>query len=264
MGAGRAGDPSGGAARPGPRASSPSRHSAGTPCETTLLEGHDFFGTPRPDPDRRPAGRGRLGPSGHAVGCLGRAGVAARPTCRCTAHGHEVLEAAGPARPSPVGGRSRSASRTGVRDGSLRFVSDRRGWWQPYVHPGRVGAGRGAHSLTDLEAEFHGPDWVLGQRTIAEMPTEHWSARMTSRAGRARPVDPWPRGRGALRELVRQPCVSIAALCAHGDGVALIGSTPDAAVHRLDLDPGRGARPFAPAAGVALGRRMSRWGSPSR
>ena len=31
---------------------------------------------------------------------------------------------------------NRWASPVGARDGTLRFVSDRRGWWQPYAHPG--------------------------------------------------------------------------------------------------------------------------------
>jgi dipeptidyl aminopeptidase/acylaminoacyl peptidase len=50
-----------------------------------------------------------------------------------------------------------------------------------------------------------------------------------------------------------QPCVSIAALCAHGDGIALIGSTPDAPSTVWFCDPEGGARRLRPQAKVALG-----------
>ena len=97
------------------------------------------------------------------------------------------------------------------RDGTLRFVSDRRGWWQPYVHPGTPDAPAGPEPLTDVAAEFHGPDWVLGQTTFAELPDGTVLARQTS-AGR----DAVVRLRaGTAPDVVAQPCVSIAGLCAH-------------------------------------------------
>ena len=35
-------------------------------------------------------------------------------------------------------------------------------------------------ALTAVEAEFHGPDWALGQSTMAELPDGSVVARMTS------------------------------------------------------------------------------------
>jgi dipeptidyl aminopeptidase/acylaminoacyl peptidase len=108
------------------------------------------------------------------------------------------------------------------RDGTLRFVSDRTGWWRPYLHSGTEDGV--AVALTDVEAEFHGPDWVLGQMTMAELPDGTVVARMTAN-GRDALV---ALRRGQAPRVLDQPCVSIAALCAHQDGVALIGSSTDA------------------------------------
>ena len=59
-------------------------------------------------------------------------------------------------------------------------MSDRRGWWQPYVHAGWPDADGEAQALTDAAAEFHGPDWVLGQRTMADLADGTLVARMTA------------------------------------------------------------------------------------
>ena len=63
-------------------------------------------------------------------------------------------------------------------------------------------------------------------------------------------------------ELLTQPCVSIAALCAHGEGIALVGSTPAAPSTVWLWDPGDGARPVRPNASVALGARDVAVGEP--
>jgi hypothetical protein len=57
------------------------------------------------------------------------------------------------------------------RDGSLVHVSDRAGWWQPYRLPagGPEGPAGAPERLCDLEAEFHAPDWALGQTTMVEL-----------------------------------------------------------------------------------------------
>jgi dipeptidyl aminopeptidase/acylaminoacyl peptidase len=139
------------------------------------------------------------------------------------------------------------------RDGRLRFVSDRRGWWQPYVHPGTPDATAAPEPLTDAAAEFHGPDWVLGQSTFAEMPDGTVVARRTS-DGR----DTVVRLReGAGPEAITQPCVSIAALCAHGDGLALIGSTPDAPTNVWVTGPTGQRKPMRPAPGFAAALRSA-------
>jgi dipeptidyl aminopeptidase/acylaminoacyl peptidase len=133
-------------------------------------------------------------------------------------------------------------------DGRLRFVSDRRGWWQPFVaDPAPGGASEGP--LVAEEAEFHGPDWVLGQSTMAELPTGTLVLRRTA-AGHDDLVvlDP---ATGGL-EVADQPCVSIVAVCGHGEGVALIGATPDAPPAVWVWRPGSAANPLRrPEAGSA-------------
>ena len=59
-------------------------------------------------------------------------------------------------------------------------MSDRTGWWQPYVHAGGPDADTVARALTDRAAEFHGPDWVLGQTTMADLADGTLVARMTA------------------------------------------------------------------------------------
>ena len=225
---------------------------AGSPCETVLLDGHDFFGSPRVD---QAADRLAVVAWDHPDMPWDASTVLLLPLGRrsCTAHDHEVLQAAGPARPV-AGGRAESVGQPDwCHDGSLRFVSDREGWWQPYVHPGRVGADEEPTPLTAMDAEFHGPDWVLGQRTMAEMTDGTLVARMT-RAGRDALVAlhvPGDAGAPRPRPLA-QECVSIAALCAHGNGVALIGSTPDMPSTVWVWSPEEGARPLRPHVGVVL------------
>ena len=107
--------------------------------------------------------------------------------------------------------------------------------------------------MTSKEAEFHGPDWVLGQQTMAEMADGTLVARMTA-SGRDALVSLDAGGDTASPPEVVQPCVSIAALCAHGDGLALIGSTPDAPSTVWVWTPDAGARPLRPRVGVALDR----------
>jgi dipeptidyl aminopeptidase/acylaminoacyl peptidase len=219
--------------------------------ESTLLDGHDFFGAPRVD---APAARLAVvvwehpnmqwDASSLVVVPLGRSG-SSDPD-------HDALVPAGP--PWVVaGGPEESIGQPGWQhDGTLRFVSDRQGWWQPYVHPGtpdRTDA-EWPEPLTDVAAEFHGPDWVLGQTTFAELPDGTVLARQTS-AGR----DAVVRLRaGAAPDVVAQPCVSISALSAHGEAVALIGTTEDAPTNVWVLEPAAPPRPLrgAPATSRAL------------
>jgi dipeptidyl aminopeptidase/acylaminoacyl peptidase len=222
------------------------------PSESTLLEGHDFFGAPRVD-----ATAARLAvavwehpnmqwdASSLVVVQLGRAGSSDPDDDALVAAGTPWLAA---------GGREESIGQPAwQRDGRLRFVSDRRGWWQPYVHPGTPDATAAPELLTDAAAEFHGPDWVLGQSTFAEMPDGTVVARRTS-DGR----DTVVRLReGAEPEAITQPCVSIAALCAHGDGLALIGSTPDAPTNVWVIGPSGQPKPMRPAPGFAAALRSA-------
>ncbi len=209
--------------------------------ECVVLEGHDFFGTPRVDP----AGE-RLAvvawdhpdmpwdASQVLVVTLTRggdpeSGTASLPRRR-RAHG---------------GGRwsRRVGGPAGMgRDGRVRFVSDRAGWWQPY----RAGD-PAPERLADTAAEFHGPDWVLGQSTFAELPDGTLAARMTS-SGR----DALVLVEAGAPRVLAQPCVSIAALCEHQGGLALIGTTPDAPSSVWLWRGEAGAAPVRPPAVTAL------------
>ena len=221
-------------------------------CETTLLDGHDFFGTPRPHPtgDRLAVvawDHPDMPWDGSIVLVLALGRVS------CTLHGHEVLQAVGAAQ-RVAGGAAESVGQPAwSSDGALRFVSDRHGWWQPYLQVAFSGLGAECLPMTSKEAEFHGPDWVLGQQTMAEMADGTIVARMTA-SGRDALVSLPTRGDTESPPEVVQPCVSIAALCAHGDGLALIGSTPDAPSTVWVWTPDAGARPLRPRVGVALDR----------
>ena len=226
---------------------------AESPCETTLLDGHDFFGTPRPHPS---GDRLAVVVWDHPDMPWDASTVLVLPLGRvaCTSHehGHEALRAVGP--PYRVaGGPAESVGQPDWgRDGSLRFVSDRQGWWQPYRHSGRIGSEEEPLPLAELQAEFHGPDWVLSQRTMAEMADGTLIARMTA-SGRDTLVRLDAAGGAGPPTPVAQPCLSIAALCAHGKSVALIGSTPDAPSTVWLWDAEGGSRPLRPKPDVALG-----------
>lgn len=105
--------------------------------------------------------------------------------------------------------------------GGLVYVSDRGGWWRPWRwHPGG-----GRRPLLEDEAEYHGPDWALGQATLVPLDDGHLVARRR-RDGIDALVEVDP-AEGTWRPLV-QPCVTIGAVCAHGDGLAWLGATPAA------------------------------------
>jgi dienelactone hydrolase len=138
------------------------------------------------------------------------------------------------------------------REGSLRFVTDRHGWWQPHVHSGRPNGGP-ALALTARAAEFHGPDWALGQSTMAELADGSLVVRMMSEGRdslvRLASGPPALVGVEAL-DTLEQPCVSIAGLCAHGDGIAFIGAPPDGPATVWTIGPGSGA--VDPGAAVSI------------
>jgi dipeptidyl aminopeptidase/acylaminoacyl peptidase len=222
----------------------------GPSCETTLLDGHDFFGSPRPHPS---GDRLAVVAWDHPDMPWDTSTVLVVPLglVACTRHGHDALGAVGPARPV-AGGRGESVGQPAwTRDGRLRFVSDRHGWWQPYVQRVAPGGETDSAPMTAWEAEFHGPDWVLGQQTMAEMRDRTLVARMTA-SGRDALVSFDTEEGATSPSVLVQPCVSIAALCAHADGLALIGSTPDAPSTVWVWTAAAGARSLRPRSGLAL------------
>ncbi|HEX4219072.1 MAG TPA: prolyl oligopeptidase family serine peptidase, partial [Acidimicrobiales bacterium] len=113
------------------------------------------------------------------------------------------------------------------RDGSLCYLSDEAGWWQPYRLAAPGEAGSAAAALAPVPAEFHGPDWVLGQSTLAELPDGGLVSRMHADGSDAvvRLPPPSRSGSGQLEE-VPQPCVAIAGVCAtDGGAVVVLGAT---------------------------------------
>ena len=91
--------------------------------------------------------------------------------------------------------------------------------------PSGYGRAHPAEPMTDEEAEFHGPDWVLGQTTMVEMPRWLPGGSPDVRAARLLVAHHRPAGapEGALPAVrLHQPRCA-----AHGDGVAYIGGPAD-------------------------------------
>jgi dipeptidyl aminopeptidase/acylaminoacyl peptidase len=156
------------------------------------------------------------------------------------------------------------------RDGSLVAVADGTGWWLPYRIPAdRLEEGDAAVRLVDLDAEFHAPDWVLGQATMVELPDGSLLCRM-HREGRdhlvrLHPPDPasrtpaaagGPPPRWELTE-VDQPCISISGVAATADGrrIGVLGATATAGmgVYQVRADGSVPASRLTPTPDDAVG-----------
>jgi dipeptidyl aminopeptidase/acylaminoacyl peptidase len=175
-------------------------------AESTLCSGRDFYGSVAVAPDGRrlawvvwdhpdmPWDATELW-----VGELGEAGVVG----------------AARVRPSVLGGCSVDQP-VWMGPDALCFVADPSGWWQPW----RLEAGR-LERLCDLEAEFQGPAWSLGQHTLVALGEgrlgctwrrdgiDHLGVLESS--GRLHPIE--------------QPCVTASFLSAHRGSLAWIGQT---------------------------------------
>jgi dipeptidyl aminopeptidase/acylaminoacyl peptidase len=137
-------------------------------------------------------------------------------------------------------------------DGSLAYVSDEGGWWQPYrltTLDDETGVGS---VLTSAQAEFHGPDWVLGQATMAELPDGALVCRMHTNGSDSVVRIPPPanaRTGGLELEGVSQPCVAISGVCATEEGaVVVLGATTTVGPSVYAVFPAPPAPPAAPAA----------------
>jgi dipeptidyl aminopeptidase/acylaminoacyl peptidase len=218
------------------------------PHASVVVEGHDFFGAPTVAAD---GGRLAVVAWDHPAmpweaSLLLVVPLAATPDTA----GGSALVPSGPPR-VVAGGPDESVGQPAwQRDGTIRSVSDRRGWWQPYVQAARDESEE-RHALTDAEAEFHSPDWVLGLSTMAELADGTLVACMSASGRDSLVLLDRDRAASPPPEL-DQPCVRVTALCAHGDGVAYLGSTPDAAASVWAWTPGSGSRVrrSAPAAPV--------------
>jgi acetyl esterase/lipase len=160
-----------------------------------------------------------------------------------------------------AGGRGTSVGQPlWCRDGSLLFVDDRSGWWLPYrVTAGQLGAPQPeAVPQVQAQAEFHAPDWVLGQATMAELSDGSIVCRR-HQDGRDQLVRLQPPGRAVDRagrpiwsaEVIAQPCVGISGVAATGpdgaegaaeprgprDRVFLLGSTATEAHTVFEVSP---------------------------
>ncbi|HEV3264903.1 MAG TPA: prolyl oligopeptidase family serine peptidase [Acidimicrobiales bacterium] len=141
-------------------------------------------------------------------------------------------------------------------DGSLVLIDDRTGWWLPHLIPGdHLDEDDAAMAMVDLEAEFHFPDWALGQSTLAELPDGSLIGRM-HRDGRDQLVrlhppatrsTPGGRGAGAAggweMTVLDQPCITIAGVAvAAGPRIGVLGATATAGmgVYQVSED---GSRP---------------------
>ncbi|MHB1711140.1 MAG: alpha/beta hydrolase family protein [Acidimicrobiales bacterium] len=117
-------------------------------------------------------------------------------------------------------------------DGSLVVVSDRSGWWLPYrIEAADLEVDDVPVPVVDIEAEFHAPDWVLGQSTMVELADGSLACRM-HQGGRDHLVrldsgEIGTRGRPQV-QLIDQPCVTITGLAVSSDGrrLGILGATP--------------------------------------
>jgi dipeptidyl aminopeptidase/acylaminoacyl peptidase len=230
----------------------------GSGRERTLVEGHDFFGAPCVD-----AGGERLAVVAwdHPDMPWDASLLVVVPLAR---DDEGALAPAGDPWIAGGGPEESVAQPAWTGDGALRFVSDRTGWWHPYRHPGypdRADLPEGAGARLVLpgaeEAEYHGPDWVLAQCTMVELADGRIAARRTA-SGQDRLVLLGDDGAGPAPGppavvVAGLPCISIGAVCRHGDGLALIGATPEAASAVWLWDPERGARTVRPLV-TPLGR----------
>ncbi|HXW34828.1 MAG TPA: prolyl oligopeptidase family serine peptidase [Acidimicrobiales bacterium] len=170
-----------------------------------LLAGRDFYAAPRPSPSGRHL----------AWLCWDHPNM---PWDGCELW---IADLDGPrlnARLLLAGGVTESVGQpTWSPDGRLWFTSDRAGWWQPYrtasfekdAGPSSDAHRRQTERVCGEEAEFHSPDWVLGQKTFDFLSDGTLIARMR-RSG----VDQIVAVDATSGEVavVPQPCVTISSL----------------------------------------------------
>lgn len=245
----------------------------GAPAAVAVLAaGRDFYAAPRPSPDGRMLAyvcwdHPRMPWDGSElwVGAL-----------HWDRPGGPVLAGARQLAGGPAESVGQPTWAAGPRRWTLWFVSDRDGWWQPWSWEETAAAGSATpRRRCATEAEFHSPDWVLGQQTLVPLPGAALACRFRH-GGRDRIGVVDPRS-GALVE-VDQPVVSISAVCAlDGSGpspvLAVAGATASEppAVHMVRLPGGDGGaggagrhvvvhrpvRPLLPASAVSVAQHLA-------
>ncbi len=184
----------------------------GTSGVVALVDGHDFVAAPRPSPD---GGWLAWITWDHPSMPWDRSDL-------WVARLEETEESVRIEAPRHVaGGASSVGQPRWCVDGSLLFVDDRSGWWNPYRWRPDGTAARAAppEALVDVAAECHAPDWTLGQSTMVELADGSIACRM-HRAGRDEVVRLVPTGSAGRPPwsivALAQDCVSIAGLAATG------------------------------------------------
>ncbi len=223
-----------------------------------LATGSDFVAAPRPSPD------------GRWLAWLGWDHPSMPWDCSVLWLGvveeSETAFAVTDVRPV-AGGASSVGQPRWCADGGLLYVDDRTGWWRPHRLDPAAPPDGPPPPLTDLEAEFHAPDWVLGQSTMVELGDGSVVCR-ARQEGRDQVVRlRRPDRPGALPwspEVLDQPCASVSAVAARPDGtVYVLGSTATEASGVFELGTGRGGGvrrvsaepvPAARLADVSVGR----------
>jgi acetyl esterase/lipase len=103
-------------------------------------------------------------------------------------------------------------------ESDLVYLSDRAGWWQPWRW-----SGGDPERLCDEACDFAEPDWQLGQCTLVPLDGELLGC--TWRRDGICGVGLLSLASGRV-DVVPQPCVAVAGLCAHNGGIAWLGATP--------------------------------------
>jgi len=213
---------------------------SGERVPTTLVGGRDFFAAPRPEPTGSAlawlAWDHPNMPWDGAELWVGTLQVPPGSASRALASGDGgVVDAL-----VVAGGRDESVGQpTWGPDGALWFVSDRYGWWQPF----RVRPGDPPERMCAEEAEFHAPDWVLGQATLGFLDDGALVCRF-HRAGRDHVgvLDP---ASGRLH-VVPQPYTAIAALQVVDDTTVIVSGSTERDPPEIGLvELGRHSRPGA-------------------
>jgi dipeptidyl aminopeptidase/acylaminoacyl peptidase len=185
--------------------------------QRVLVSGHDFYSAPRPSPDgRRVAWVSWDHPS-----------MPWDSTELWVAELDAGAQVSGARRVAGGPGESVTQPRWSP-DGRLHYISDRSGWWNIYTEDGTA--------VAPMQAEFSGPDWVLGQSSYTFLDDGRlvavWSASGGERLG---VVDP---ERGV--QPLDLPFTSFDSIVPAGTSIVTVAGSPttEPAVVRIDVDGG--------------------------